>query len=119
MIPYGDIIIAGIPCQPFSNAGKRESTMSEKGNLFKEVLEVIKVQKIKPKVVVFENVRGFLSSKDEKGSLMTHRFKVEMNKVGYNTYFELLNASDYGVPSNRYRVFIICIRKDLNLILVK
>jgi len=114
-IPYGDIILAGIPCQPFSSAGKRESTMSEKGNLFKEVLEVIKVRKKKPKVVVFENVRGFLSSKDEKGFLMTHRFQVEMKKVGYNTYFELLNASDYGVPSNRYRVFIICIRKDLNL----
>ncbi len=110
-IPQGDVILAGIPCQPFSSAGKRESTKTEDGNLFLQVIEVIKAQKRKPKVIVFENVRGFLSSKDEDGLLMTERFQIEMDSLGYKTTYQLLNAADYGVPSNRFRVFIVCVDK--------
>ena len=112
-IPQGDIVIAGIPCQPFSSAGNRKSTKDEDGNLFKEVIDVLGKQKELPKVVIFENVRGFLSSKDEEGQLLTKRFSIEMEKIGYTTQYQLLNASDYGVPSNRYRVFIVCLRIDL------
>jgi len=111
-IPQGDIILAGIPCQPFSNAGNRRSTKTKDGNLFLEVIEVIKAQKKKPKIVVFENVRGFLSSRDCDGVLMTDRFTVEMNVLGYRSSYRLLNASDFGVPSNRHRVFIVCV--DIN-----
>ena len=114
-IPQGDIILAGIPCQPFSSAGKRESTGTSDGNLFLQVIEVINHQKKKPKVVVFENVRGLLSSKDSNGLLMMDRFTVEMAQIGYNTAYKLLNAADFGVPSNRYRVFIVCIDKKLNI----
>lgn len=113
IIPQGDIVIAGIPCQPFSNAGNRNSTKDEDGNLFKEVIEVLHKQKELPKLVIFENVRGFLSSKDENGILLTERFSLEMKKIGYLTKYQLLNASDYGVPSNRYRVFIVCQRTDI------
>ncbi len=112
-IPPGDIILAGIPCQPFSSAGNRKSTKDKDGNLFLEVIETIKHQKKKPKVIVFENVRGFLSSKDNKGIPLTQRFSKEMKKVGYNTKFQLLNAADYGVASNRYRVFLICIIENI------
>ena len=108
-IPQGDVILAGVPCQPFSSAGNRKSTKTKDGNLFLEVTEVIKSQKKKPKVVVFENVRGFLSSKDNDGVLMTDRFIIEMGNLGYKTTYKLLNASDFGVPSNRYRVFIVCV----------
>ena len=107
-IPSGDVIIAGIPCQPFSSAGNRKSTKDKDGNLFKEVLDTILFQKKPPQVVIFENVRGFLSSKDENGLLLTDRFNKEMEKIGYQSQFQLLNASDFGVPSNRYRVFIVC-----------
>jgi len=110
-IPQGDVILAGIPCQPFSSAGNRGSTKTKDGNLFLQVIEVVKAQKKKPKVVVFENVRGFLSSRDCNGALMTDRFTHEMNKLGYTVSFELLNASDFGVPSNRFRVFIVCVDK--------
>jgi DNA (cytosine-5)-methyltransferase 1 len=113
LIPQADVLIAGIPCQPFSNAGNRKSTKDKDGNLFKEIIKTIKIQQKKPKVVIFENVRGFLSSKDEKGKLLTDRLKMEMKKIGYNSKFKLLNASDYGVPSNRFRVFIVCIRDDI------
>ena len=112
-IPSGDIIIAGIPCQPFSSAGNRNSLKDKDGNLFLNVIDIILSQKKMPKVIIFENVRGFLSSKDEKGMLLTERFKIEMNKLGYNTKHNLLNASDYGVPSNRHRVFIVCTLKTL------
>ena len=112
-IPYGDVVLAGIPCQPFSNAGNRKSTKDKDGNLFLEVIDVVKQQQNKPKVVVFENVRGFLSSKDEKGTLLTKRFSIEMAKQGYETNYELINAADFGVPSNRLRVFIVCMLKSL------
>lgn len=112
-IPEAEIVIAGIPCQPFSNAGNRQSTKDTDGNLFLQVLEVITAQPKRPKVVVFENVRGFLSSKDENGILLTERFSAEMRQLGYATYFKLLNASDFGVPSNRYRVFIVCVLTEL------
>lgn len=113
-IPDGDVIIAGIPCQPFSSAGNRKSTADKDGNLFLEVIETIKAQKKKPSVIIFENVRGFLSSKDENGVLLPERFKDEMLEIGYISSYRLLNASDYGIPSNRYRVFIVCVNEKLN-----
>lgn len=112
-IPQAEIVIAGIPCQPFSNAGNRQSTKDTDGNLFLQVLEVITSQPKRPKVVVFENVRGFLSSRDENGILLTDRFSAEMRQLGYSTFFKLLNAADFGVPSNRYRVFIVCVLTEL------
>lgn len=114
-LPEADIILAGIPCQPFSSAGKRESTKTSDGNLFLEVLEVIACQRKAPRVVLFENVKGFLSSRDSEGMLMVDRFRLEMREMGYETFHKLLNASDYGVPSNRERVFVICILKELNV----
>ena len=114
-IPQTDVILAGIPCQPFSSAGKRESTGTSDGNLFLQVIEVIKAQDIAPKVIVFENVRGFLSSVDCDGVAMVDRFKIEMEGLGYRTSYKLLNASDFGVPSNRYRVFIVCILDELEI----
>jgi len=113
LIPQGDVILAGIPCQPFSNAGNRRSTKDKDGNLFLEVIDVIKKQKKPPKVVIFENVRGFLSSKDEDGLLLTERFANEMDDIGYNSKFQLLNAANFEVPSNRHRVIIVCIHKSV------
>ena len=110
-LPDCDVLVAGIPCQPFSNAGNRLSTEDERGNLFTQVMEVLKLKK--PKVVVFENVKGFLSAKDGDGRLMPDRIRLELKKRGYETYFELLNASDYGVPQNRQRVIILGIRNDI------
>lgn len=112
-LPQAEVILAGIPCQPFSNAGNRKSTEDKDGNLFLQVIETIKHQKKKPSVVIFENVRGFLSSKDEKGMLLIDRFYIEMSKLGFNTKHQLLNSADFGLPSNRFRVFIVCINKSI------
>lgn len=114
-LPDADIVLAGIPCQPFSNAGNRNSTNDLRGNLFRQVIETLQVKK--PKIVLFENVRGFLSSKDENNDFMPERIRKELEHVdgfGFELYYKLLNASDYEVPQNRHRVFMIGIRKDIN-----
>ncbi|MDZ4672333.1 MAG: DNA cytosine methyltransferase [Phototrophicales bacterium] len=111
-LPDADIIVAGIPCQPFSTAGKRLSTQDNRGQLFEEVMQVLVIKR--PKIVIFENVRGFLSAKDENGITMPERIRKELNIVGYNLYYQLLNAADYEVPQNRHRVFLIGIRKDID-----
>lgn len=106
-----DVVLAGIPCQPFSNAGNRGSMEDDRGQLFLQVMQVIDIKK--PKVVIFENVKGFLSAKDDQGLFMPERLSNELDAHGYSTHWKLLNASEYGVPQNRQRVFIVGIRKDL------
>lgn len=108
-----DIVLAGIPCQPFSNAGNRKSMEDDRGGLFGSVMKI--VDKKKPKIVLFENVRGFLSSKDDMGIPMPQRIENELLSHGYKTYMKLLKASDYGVPQNRYRVIIIGVRSDIKI----
>lgn len=110
-LPYADVILAGIPCQPFSNAGNRGGVTDIRGQLFEQVVHTIDA--IKPKIVLFENVRGFLSSKDETGLIMPERIRLEVAKHGYRLYYKLLNASDYGVPQNRHRVVLIAVRSDI------
>lgn len=115
-IPYGDILTAGFPCQPFSNAGNRKGVHDSRGMLYKECLRIIKDKM--PKVIVFENVRGLLSTKYIDGRKLVDVIVEDlskMNGVGYNVDYMLLNASDYGVPQNRHRVFFVGVRKDLNI----
>lgn len=115
-IPDGDILTAGFPCQPFSNAGKRKGVYDSRGMLYKECLRIIKRKM--PKVIVFENVKGLLSTKYVDGSnlvdVITNDLS-EMNGTGYNVVYKLLNAADYGVPQNRQRVVFVGVRKDLGV----
>lgn len=110
-LPYADVLLAGIPCQPFSNAGNRGGVNDVRGQLFEQVIHTIDA--IRPKIVLFENVRGFLSSRDGEGLTMPERIRVEIAKHGYRLYYQLLNASDYGVPQNRFRVVLIGVRNDI------
>lgn len=110
-LPYADVILAGIPCQPFSNAGNRNGITDLRGQLFEEVIKTIDV--IRPKIVLFENVRGFMSTKDENGIFMPERIRIEVAKHGYRLYYQLLNASDYEVPQNRFRVVMVGVRADI------
>ena len=113
-IPDGDILTAGFPCQPFSNAGNRKGVHDSRGMLYKECLRII--EKKMPKVIVFENVKGLLSTKYIDGRNLAEVIEEDlsnMNGVGYDVVHELINASDYGVPQNRQRVLFVGIRKDL------
>lgn len=115
-VPKCDILTAGFPCQPFSNAGNRKGVHDSRGMLYKECLRVI--SKRMPKVIVFENVKGLLSTKYIDGRKLVDVIVEDlntMNDIGYNVTYKLINASDYGVPQNRQRVLFVGIRKDLNI----
>lgn len=112
-----DVITGGFPCQPFSSAGNRLGIEDNRGNLFFETLRFVK--KIRPKVVVFENVRGLLSTKNVTGNYLIDDICEILsnidNGLGYNVTWKLLLSSDFEVPQNRNRVFIVGVRKDLNV----
>lgn len=117
-IPNFDILLAGFPCQPFSNAGKRKGVNDDngRGTLFAECERIIrdKIEKgHKPQAFVFENVRGILSSKMPDGTSVPEEIKKRMHILGYNVSIHLVCASDYGVPQKRYRVLIIGIDESL------
>lgn len=101
-----DLLAGGVPCPPFSIAGKQLGKNDER-DLFPEALRLI--SEMLPRAVMLENVRGFLdSSFDEyRNSILQ-----SIEKLGYKTNIQLLNASDYGVSQLRPRIVIIGIRKD-------
>lgn len=117
-IPDFDILLAGFPCQPFSNAGNRKGINDDngRGTLF-EVCERVLKDKIesghKPKAFIFENVRGILSSKMPDGTTVPEEIRKRMDKLNYEVFQQLICASDYGVPQKRYRVLIIGIDRNL------
>ena len=101
-----DLLSGGVPCPPFSVAGKQLGQEDER-DLFPEAIRLIK--EIQPRAVMLENVRGFLDPGFDE--YRNHIF-TSIQKLGYVTHIKLLNASDYGVPQLRPRVVIIGIRKD-------
>lgn len=116
-IPDFDILLAGFPCQPFSNAGNRKGVNDKngRGTLFEECERILKAKINKgkrPIAFVFENVRGILSSKMDDGSTVPDEIRKRMENLGYNVSMKLINSSNYGVPQQRYRVLIIGVRND-------
>ena len=107
-----DLITHGSPCQDFSVAGKQAGGDLGSGTRSSLMYETIRiVGQVRPKYVLWENVKNILSKKHK------HNFDsyIEiMDKLGYNSYYEVLNAKDYGIPQNRERVYTISIRKDID-----
>ena len=108
-----DLIMHGSPCQDFSLAGKQAGGDKDSGTRSSLMYETIRiVKKLKPKYVVWENVKNLLSKKHR------HNFDAYleiMENLGYNNYYQVLNAKDYRIPQNRERVFTISIRKDIDI----
>ena len=108
-----DLIMHGSPCQDFSVAGKNaggDKGSGTRSSLMYETLRI--VEKVKPKYVIWENVKNLLSKKHR------HNFDAyleAMEKLGYHSTYQVLNAKDYGVPQNRERVFTVSIRNDLDV----
>lgn len=120
-IPNFDILLAGFPCQPFSNAGNRKGVNDDngRGTLFAECERIIS-EKInaghRPQAFVFENVRGILSSKMPDGkTTVPEEIINRMHRLGYGVTLHLVCASDYGVPQKRYRVLIVGVDEHLGL----
>ena len=106
-----DLIMHGSPCQDFSLAGLNKGGDKDSGTRSSLMYETIRiVDKLKPKYVIWENVKNLLSKKHR------HNFDAyleTMNQLGYINYYQVLNAKDYGIPQNRERVFTISIKNDL------
>lgn len=107
-----DLISYGSPCQDFSIAGKQAGGDIGSGTRSSKIYEAIRiVGNIKPKYVLWENVKNLLSQKHKH---IFDDYIEKMNNLGYNSYYQVLNAKDYGVPQNRERIYTISIRKDID-----
>lgn len=110
-----NLLTYGFPCTDISMAGQQKGFYDEEGNktrsgLFFDALRVIKA--VKPSVCIAENVKALTGKKFRK------EFDIVLSSLevaGYNNHVAVLNAKDYGVPQNRERVFIISVRKDIDL----
>lgn len=110
-LPYADLLVWGFPCQDISVAGKQRGLKEgeTRSGLYYEGFRILK--ETKPKYSIIENVKN----------LVGKRFKADfesmledIESLGYNNYWKILNAKDYGIPQNRERVFIVSIRKDID-----
>lgn len=110
-IPNCDLITYGFPCTDISVAGKQKGIIHGKtrSGLLYDALRIINTKK--PKYAIAENVKNLVGKrfKDDFNNLLK-----ELSDMGYNSYWKVLNAKDYGIPQNRERVFIISIRKDVD-----
>ena len=110
-LPDFDIMTWGFPCQDISIAGKLKGIKEgeTRSGLYYEGYRILKTKK--PKVSIIENVKNLTSKrfKNEFDSILK-----DLSDLGYNNYWQVLNAKDYGIPQNRERVFIISIRKDID-----
>ncbi len=97
-----DLLLGGSPCQSFSMVGKRQGFEDTRGTLFHEFVRV--VHETKPKVFIYENVKGLINhDKGRTWAVVKRSFK----ELGYKFYPMILNAKDYGIPQNRERVFVV------------
>lgn len=102
-----DLVAGGVPCPPFSKAGKQLGDKDER-NLFPEAIRV--VDECRPKAVMLENVRGIF---DAAFADYREQIALQLRKLGYKTGWRLLNAADYGVSQLRPRVVFVAIRNEL------
>ncbi len=106
-----DIVTGGFPCQAFSYAGKKLGLKDARGTLFYEFARV--VQEVQPLICIGENVRGLMSH--EKGKTIQGMVSV-LDEIGYNVVpVQVLKAIHYRVPQKRERIFLVGIRKDIDI----
>ncbi|MGA8938763.1 MAG: DNA cytosine methyltransferase [Acidobacteriaceae bacterium] len=103
-----DLLCGGLPCPPFSKAGKQLGVNDER-NLFPAAMRI--VQETQPKAVMIENVRGIL---DAVFVDFREYIRKQLDSLGYSVEWKLLNACDYGVSQLRPRVVFVAVRKDIS-----
>lgn len=108
-----DLLCGGVPCQSFSQSGKRLGLNDERGNLILEFINMI--VKLKPRMFMIENVKGLLTL--NRGETLNYILNEINNKTNnnYNVEFDVLNAYNYEVPQKRERIFIVGIQKKYDL----
>ncbi|WP_457952075.1 DNA cytosine methyltransferase [Lactiplantibacillus pentosus] len=113
-----DIVIGGPPCQSYSTVGKRQ--YDNRARMYREYRRMLSI--LQPKLFIFENVLGLLTMKNDLGLPVIDDVVKSFNDfsefngaIGYTVQKKVLNAQDFGVPQSRERVFLVGVRKDLNL----
>lgn len=109
-LPFSiDLIVGGVPCQPWSIAGKLKGLDDPRGKLWIDVIRVIKSNQ--PKAFILENVKGLAEPRNRQSLnyILSH-----LTAAGYVVRSQVLNSYDFGLPQDRDRIFIVGIRKDLD-----
>ncbi len=109
-IPKHNILCAGFPCQAFSISGKRLGFEDTRGTLFFEIARIANHHK--PEVLFLENVKNFV--RHDKGKTL-QTVKNILKGLDYDVFYKILNASNFGIPTARERIYILAFRKDLNI----
>lgn len=110
-IPKFDVLVAGFPCQPFSQAGLKKGFEDTRGTLFFDVARIIKHHG--PSVIFLENVRN-LAGHDNGNTLKVILGTLE--ELGYKVFYNILNAKEFGVPQNRARIYIVGFKDDVEFV---
>ncbi len=107
-LPQHDLMVGGVPCQSWSIAGKNRGIDDPRGKLWNEVIRLLQVSQ--PTAFLFENVKGLIDPRHRDAL----QYLVDsFSEIGYDVYYRLLNAYDYGAPQNRNRIFIVGIKKGM------
>lgn len=107
-MPDFDLMIGGFPCQTFSSVGKRAGFEDERGQVIFGLMKILKEKNVS--YFILENVKGFVSH-DNGNSLRS--ILHELEELGYDVYWRVLNSINFGVPQSRERIYIVGIRKDI------
>lgn len=107
-VPDHNILCAGFPCQPFSQAGFKKGFDDIRGTLFFDIVRIIDAKR--PEAILLENVQHLL--KHDDGKTFNKIKEVITNQLGYSFYHKVLKASDFGVPQNRPRLFMVGFKND-------
>ena len=102
-----DLLVGGSPCQDFSIAGKRRGLSGSRSSLAWEYIRALRSKK--PGYFIWENVKGVMSS---RGGWDFANILSAFSESGYNLWWQVLNAKDFGVPQNRERIFVVGFRNE-------
>ena len=109
-----DLVMHGSPCQDFSRIGKKQGGVKNSGtrsSLLFETIRIIKEMKDKPKWIIWENVKGVLD-RNMRDSFFI--YLKELENLGYESKYEILNAMDFGIPQKRERIFVVSLFGENN-----
>ena len=106
-IPKHDILCAGFPCQSFSISGGMAGLDDNRGRLFYDIVRI--AQYHQPYILLLENVKNILTVDNGK---VIHTIETKLDEIGYKVNKHVLNASYFGIPQSRERVYFVCIRKS-------
>lgn len=109
-IPPHDVLCAGFPCQSFSISGNHTGFKDDRGQLFYDIVRIAAYHK--PPLLLLENVKNILRVHD---GYVFRTIINELQEIGYTVYYSLLNASHYGIPQARSRVYFVCLRNGTGL----